>query len=70
MRLREEILVAGRAVEGTRRFCTGHQGKANTDSGAFIKTANGGKRWVCALCLERRKKMMEEASRVRKTNAL
>ena len=70
MGLREEVRAAGYTAEPKRRFCTGHQGKANTSSGAFIKTANGGRRWVCALCLEQRKKKMEEVSRVRKTAAL
>ncbi len=70
MGLREEVLAAGYVAEPKRRFCTGHQGKANTDSGAFIKTANGGKRWVCAMCLENRKKKMEEVNNVRKTIAL
>lgn len=70
MGLREEVRAAGYIAEPTRRFCTGHQMKADTTGGEFIATANGNKRWVCAACLARRKKMMEEVNRVRKATAL
>lgn len=70
MGLREEVRAAGYTAEPMRRFCTGHQGKSKTDEGAFIRTANGQKRWVCAMCLERRKLMEAEARRVRKTLGL